>query len=114
MIRKENVFSKIPAKIPDEIFETLIETDTVKIERIISDGHITPEEDWYDQNFDEWVILVKGIAEILFEDEADPVKLKPGDHILIPAYRRHRVIRTDENQPTILLAVHMKNTGSER
>lgn len=53
--------------------------------------------------------MVKGLAEILFEDEADPVKLKPGDHILIPAYRRHRVIRTDENQPTIWLAVHMKN-----
>ncbi|MHB8110548.1 MAG: cupin domain-containing protein [Syntrophorhabdaceae bacterium] len=108
MIRKENIFSRIPARIPDEIFETLAETDTIKIERIISDGHTTPGDNWYDQNFDEWVMVVKGIAEILFEDEADAMTLRPGDYMLIPACRRHRVIRTDENQPTIWLAIHMK------
>lgn len=105
-MKKDNIFSKVPGSIPDEIFETIAENNNVKIERIISDGHTTPEENWYDQDHDEWVILLKGVAEITFEDEPLPVVLKPGDYVLIPAFRRHRVTRTDEKQPTIWLAVH--------
>ncbi|MBP1747663.1 MAG: cupin protein [Deltaproteobacteria bacterium] len=107
-MKKDNIFSRIPNTIPDEIFDTIIQNDNVKIERIISDGHTTPIDRWYDQERDEWVILLKGIAEILFENEPQPVTLKPGDHVLIPAFCRHRVTRTDEKQPTVWLAIHMK------
>jgi cupin 2 domain-containing protein len=105
-MKKNNIFSNIPPAIPDEIFETIVEKNGVTIERIISDGHTTPEESWYDQSHDEWVILVKGTAELVFEDGGQPVTLKPGDYILIPAFTRHRVTRTDPNQPTIWLAIH--------
>lgn len=108
-MKKDNIFSRIPGSIPDEIFETIVQDEKIKIERIISDGHATPEENWYDQDHDEWVILLKGMAEIIFEDEGQPVTIKPGDHVLIPAFCRHRVTRTDANQPTIWLAIHMKN-----
>lgn len=107
-MKKENIFLKVPAIIPDEIFETIVEKGNVRIERIISDGHTTPEESWYDQAHDEWVILLKGAAELVFEDEGQPVTLKPGDYVLIPAFARHRVTRTDANQPTIWLTVHFK------
>lgn len=106
-MKKENIFSRVPETIPDEIFETIVQNETVKIERIISDGHTTPEESWYDQGHDEWVILVKGAAELVFEDDAQPLTLKPGDYVYIPAFCRHRVTRTDPNQPTIWLAVHL-------
>ncbi len=105
-MKKDNIFLKIPSTLPDEIFETIAENENIRIERIISDGHTTPEDSWYDQDRDEWVILLKGIAEITFENEAQPLTLKPGDHVIIPAFCRHRVSRTDPNQPTIWLAVH--------
>ncbi len=57
-MKKDNIFSRIPASIPDEIFETIVQNENVKIERIISDGHATPEDSWYDQDHDEWVILL--------------------------------------------------------
>lgn len=106
-MKKDNVFSRIPTAIPDEIFETILEDGNVKIERIISDGHATPEDNWYDQAHDEWVMLLKGIAEMTFENEPQPMTLKPGDYVLIPAFTRHRVIRTDNKQPTIWLAIHL-------
>jgi cupin 2 domain-containing protein len=106
-MKKDNIFLRIPAAMPDEIFETIAENAHVKIERIISDGHTTPEDSWYDQDHDEWVILLKGIAEVTFENEPQPLILKPGDYVLIPAFSRHRVIRTDEKQPTVWLAVHL-------
>ena len=107
-MKKDNIFSRIPIAIPDEIFETIAQNENIKIERIISDGHTTPEDSWYDQDRDEWVMLLRGTAEILFENEGQPVTLKPGDYVLIPAFSRHRVLRTDSNQPTIWLAIHMK------
>ncbi|OPY01396.1 MAG: Cupin domain protein [Syntrophorhabdus sp. PtaB.Bin184] len=105
-MKKQNVFSPIPPDIPDEIFETIAASGTVRIERIISRGQATPQGSWYDESLNEWVILLKGSADILFEGEADPVTLLPGDHVLIPAHRRHRVTRTDKGEPTIWLAVH--------
>lgn len=105
-MKKDNIFSKIPNAISNEIFETIVVNKNVKIERIISGGHTTPEENWYDQRHDEWVILLRGIAEIAFEDEPQPITLKPGDYVFIPAFCRHRVTRTDDKQPTVWLAVH--------
>jgi len=110
-MKKDNIFLRVPAVIPDELFETIVQNENVKIERIISDGHVTPEDSWYDQDHDEWVILLRGIAEMLFENEGQPVTLKPGDHVFIPAFSRHRVTRTDANQPTIWLAVHLETVN---
>lgn len=105
-MKTDNIFSGIPADIPEEIFETIAESSPVRIERIISRGQATPQGVWYDQDLDEWVILLKGSAEILFDAEVRPLTLLPGDHILIPAHCRHRVTRTDDREPTVWLAVH--------
>ncbi len=105
-MKTDNIFSGIPADIPEEIFETIAESGPVRIERIISCGQATPQGTWYDQDLDEWVILLKGSAEILFDSGIQPLTLLPGDHILIPAHCRHRVTRTDEQGPTVWLAVH--------
>jgi cupin 2 domain-containing protein len=103
-----NLFKHIPPHFSEEQFETLAESGAVRIERIVSDGHASPPGEWYDQTWDEWVLLVSGGATLLFENNAAHVILLPGDYVMIPAGCRHRVERTDPTQKTVWLAVHFK------
>lgn len=80
----------------------------VRVERIVSSGQATPSGEWLEQARDEWVALLTGSAAIIFEGDAAPRELRPGDWLVIPAGTRHRVEWTDANQPTIWIAVHYK------
>ncbi len=102
----KNLFEDIPEKMPEEIFETLVEAKSFRLERIISDGQLTPEDEWYDEDENEWVILLKGRAALLLEGDKAPVILKPGDYLNLPAHRKHKVLWTDADEKTIWLAVH--------
>ena len=102
---KKNIFNNIPESIPDEIFETIIESDSIKVERIISKGQSSPPDFWYDQDQNEWVILLKGRAGLLFEGNNTPIELKPGDYHNIPAHTKHRVEWTDPDIETVWLAI---------
>jgi cupin 2 domain-containing protein len=104
--KTNNLFSDIPATLPTELIRTLAESAAVRIERIVSDGHATAPGKWYDQDRDEWVLLISGGATLIFADDAASLTLAPGDHIMIPAGCRHRVERTDATQKTVWLAVH--------
>lgn len=86
--------------------EALAVSGSVRIERIVSHGHSSPEEFWYDQPQDEFVILLRGAARLRFEDEPNAIEMKPGDWINISAHRRHRVDRTTPDEQTVWLAVH--------
>lgn len=100
-----NIFDCIPENLDEEIFQQLVDGDSVRIERIISRGHSSPESGWYDQDRNEWVLVLKGEAVLLLEDE-QTVNLKAGDYINIPAHKKHRVEWTDPDSETIWLAVH--------
>lgn len=102
----ENIFSNIADTISDEIFDNIIQTKNITIERIISRGHTSPKDFWYDQEKNEWVILLKGHARLKFLENYELVELKAGDYINIPAHCQHRVEWTDPHQETIWLAVH--------
>ena len=102
----ENLYEHIPANVPKELFQILAEKNGVRIERIVSDGHATPPDQWYDQGWDEWVLLISGEATLLFDDSAAPLVLKPGDYVMSPAGHRHRVEQTDPLHKTVWLAVH--------
>jgi cupin 2 domain-containing protein len=102
-----NLFLDVPANLPDELVQTLLSTPGVRIERIVSHGHASPEGFWYDQQTHEWVLLLTGAARLKFEGEG-PLDLQPGAFINIPARQRHRVEWTDPNQPTVWLAIHYK------
>jgi cupin 2 domain-containing protein len=102
-----NLFAEIPEVLEDENFQEILSRPGLEIERIVSRGHRSRENFWYDQDRDEWVLLIQGSAGLAFEGEPSPVALKPGDHVLIPAHRRHRVAWTSETEDTIWLAVHM-------
>lgn len=105
MLEQDNLFDKIPSESTQEIFNVLAQKDNVKIERIISKGHCSPESGWYDQEQDEWVIVLKGEAVLSFADGQE-IKLKPGDYLNIPAHTQHKVSWTDPSAETIWLAVH--------
>jgi cupin 2 domain-containing protein len=100
-----NIFDSIPADLSNEIFEDLVSSDKVKIERIISKGHTSPDFGWYDQEQNEWVIVIAGSAVIGFDDKPSAT-LKAGDYLNIPAHQKHKVAWTDPNVETIWLAVH--------
>ncbi len=101
-----NLFSDIPADLPDELIEALVDADSIHIERIMSHGHASPEGFWYDQEQHEWVVVLKGAAKLRFEDDDDVVEMGPGDYVNIPAHKRHRVEWTTPDEPTVWLAVH--------
>ena len=109
-MKLNHIFSEIPESTKDEIFETLLKTDHFKLERIVSSGQSTPSGEWYDQDMNEWVILLSGSAGLLFEGEVKEVVMNPGDYIHIPAHKRHRVAWTDKGLQTIWLALHYKGT----
>lgn len=106
-----NLFADLPLHLPTELFTTLLDAANVRIERIVSHGHASPEGFWYDQNLHEWVIVLKGAARLRFEDDEQPVEMKPGDFINIPAHRKHRVEWTTPIESTIWLAVHYGDHG---
>ena len=108
----KNIFSGIKNKSPDEIIETIIKTNQFKIERIISRGHATGKGYWYDQANDEWAIVLKGSAGLIFEGNNEEIILKSGDYVNIPAHKKHRVEWTDPEGETIWLAVHYQNDAS--
>lgn len=101
-----NLFAGIDAPLEAERVDVLLETPGIRLERIVSRGHATPPGRWYDQARSEWVIVVRGSAGLFFEGETDPRVLRAGDHVLIPAHRRHRVEWTDGREPTVWLALH--------
>lgn len=100
-----NIFDAIPENIDTEIFELLAKSETTRIERIISKGHKSPDSGWYDQEKNEWVLVLRGEAILLFEDGTS-VNLKAGDYINIPAHKKHKVEWTDPEIETVWLAVH--------
>ena len=99
-----NLFD-LPLPLPDdERCEILCGQATgLRIERIVSNGQVTPPGSWYDQELDEWVTVLQGEAELEYPDGRRCV-LRPGDTVFIPRHERHRVSRT--SQPCLWLAVH--------
>jgi cupin 2 domain-containing protein len=93
----------LPSNLPEELFTTLLEVTNLRIERIVSHGHSSPEGFWYDQDQHEWVLVLQGEARMAIEGETK--ELKPGDYIKIQAHQKHRVEWTTPDEPTIWLAV---------
>ena len=69
-MNKSNIFSQIPSDLKDEFFEDIVSKDGVNVQRIVSKGHKTTEFDWFDQDTNEWVILLQGEAVLSFENKS--------------------------------------------
>ena len=99
-----NFFSAIPEELPEELTTVLRAGEGVRIERIVSKGHCSPDGFWYDQDQAEWVLVLQGAARLQFEDRV--LEMRPGDFVNIPAHQKHRVAWTTPDEPTIWLTVH--------
>jgi cupin 2 domain-containing protein len=104
-----NIFDDLPHQLPKEVVQTLIRAADVRIERILSHGHASASDFWYDQPQHEWVIVLQGAARLQFEDGM--VEMKVGDFINIPAFKKHRVDWTTPKEPTIWLGVRYGDRG---
>jgi cupin 2 domain-containing protein len=104
-----NLFKEIPDALPDEFFQEILNRSNVRIERIVSRGHRSAEGFWYDQAWDEWVLVMRGRATVEIDRQPHPVALGPGDHLFIAAHTRHRVVWTDDKADTVWLAVHIQS-----
>ena len=89
-----------------EVIQQLASGRDFRLQRIVSAGQSTPDGQWYDQDQDEWVLLLSGSAEILFQEDETVVELEAGDYLHIKAHQKHRVSKTDPIQKTVWLALH--------
>ena len=101
----ENLLDAVPDDLRQEAATMLHRGGGLRIERIVSLGHASPPGFWYDQEEDEWVLLLEGIAVVEFEGR-EPVELRRGSYLNIPAHVKHRVAWTHPTQKTIWLAIH--------
>lgn len=104
-MESSNLFTGIPAHLPQELMQTLAAAGHVRIERIVSRGHASPPGFWYDQTKHEWVVLLKGRAALRFERGDRLLELGEGDFVNIPAHERHRVEWTAADAESVWLAV---------
>ena len=102
----QNLLADLPLGGGEESFMPILERPGLRIERIVSRGHVTPVDRPYEQAEDEWVMVVEGAARLWLDGKGE-VELGRGDHVLIPAGVRHRVTWTTASGPTVWLAVHI-------
>ena len=101
-----NLYAGVLEGAAEEEFRELLSAPGLRIERIVSSGQASPPGFWYDQDEDEWVVLLAGAAAVAVAGEPEPRQLRPGSYLHIPAHVRHRVEWTSSTPPTIWLAVH--------
>jgi cupin 2 domain-containing protein len=94
-------------KTSPEIFHRLYDTDNLIIERITSNGQTTANDEWLEENFNEWVLLLQGESKIKF-DTGEEYNIREGDYLFIPANIKHRVEYTSLKPECIWLAIHFK------
>lgn len=99
-----NLFENIPSHLEDELADILLLHENIKIEKIVSQGHSSPKQGWYDQEENEWVILLEGEATLVFKN-GKTLHMKKGDFLNIPAHEKHKVIYTSSEPKAIWLAI---------
>lgn len=99
-----NILELADEAFDSEILEDIVRSEHVRIERILSKGQASPEAGWYDQDENEWVVVLQGRGRLVFDDGTE-VELDTGSYMNIPAHKKHRVAWTDPDRVTIWLAV---------
>ena len=106
-----HLLTDVPSDLPEELTQALVQQGRLRIERIVSTGQASPAGYWYDQDEAEWVVLLQGEAQLLFDGDSQPRRLRPGDFVSIPAHCRHRVQWTTPDEPTRWSRMISSRTG---
>ena len=104
-IRVDNLFANLPELYESEQSLSLFEKPSIEIVRIVSESYSSPAGFWYDQDEDEWVVVLRGKATLEFE-EGQLVYMQEGDYVTISRHVKNRVRQTDPK--TIWLSVHVR------
>jgi cupin 2 domain-containing protein len=88
-----------------ERHERLLGEGGLRVDRITSNGYSSPVGEWFDQDCQEWVTVLEGEGVLGFEDGTS-VTMKKGEHLVLAAHRRHRIVRTSLHPPCVWLAVY--------
>lgn len=102
-VEKYNIFEEIVVDKNEEKFFEIFKNETIKVEKIVSNGQKSPQNFWYEQEKSEFILLLEGFAILEFENRE--VELKKGDCLNIEAFKKHRVKFTSLDEPTIWFAV---------
>jgi len=105
-LKSGNILAELPDARAHEVLDVLLARGGVTLQRIVSHGQATPDGEWYDQDTDEWVVVLIGGAGLEIEGEGSVRELGPGDFVFLPARERHRVAWTSADEPTVWLAIH--------
>ncbi|MES9992121.1 MAG: cupin domain-containing protein [Candidatus Thiodiazotropha sp.] len=98
-----NLFKPDRADSEKEYFETLLQSENITIERILSPPNTIT--DLSQQPHDEWVCVLQGSAKLEMDDRQ--ITLYRGDSVLIPSNTLHRVLTTSHQPHCIWLAIHI-------
>ena len=100
-----NLYENIPDPQPEEQVDLLLNRPQCRVERIVSWGQTTPSNAWYDQEEEEWIVLLQGEASLLIEKDGavEEVRLTQGDLLVLEKHQRHRVTYTSADPPCIWL-----------
>jgi len=93
-----------------ESFEDFFAAGDVRIERIVSRGHASPESGYYAQDWTEVVIVLCGQAKVEMEESV--YVLSAGDWLAIKPRMRHRVLETSQSPACVWCAIHIGERGS--
>lgn len=96
----------------EEYSEIIWQNEHLRLERIISCGHVSPQGFWYEQTEDEWVCVLQGEGEIEWANGSKTL-LTSGEYVLIPAQKKHRVSYTGRKPECIWLALFFEAAGKE-
>lgn len=100
----KNIFDNFLENNDKEFIEEILSAKNFKLERIVSEDHTSPPNFWYNQDKNEFVLLLKGKAKLSF-DNGEKYELNPGDYMIINAHQKHRVDWTDPDQKTFWLTI---------
>lgn len=107
--RPRHILAGVPARLEEEQFDTLLQTPGIRLQRVISPpAHTMRADEWFDQDEDEFVLVLQGRGALILEGQAQEIVLNPGDYLRLPAGLRHRIAWTDAQIPTIWLALHLQ------
>lgn len=97
-----NLFADALIPKENERFDMLLRHKNLVVERIVSSSRIQPQE--YVQSQDEWVLLIRGDAELKVDGKS--IALKEGDYLFLPAGVPHQVERTSEGAMWLVVHLH--------
>jgi len=108
----DRLVEALPEPAETEDVRIIWQSPNMRVERIVSYGHASEDGFWYDQDEDEWVMVLTGQGVLQIDGEAKPRTLEPGEAMKLPAHTKHRVVSTTADEATVWLAIFTRGPSA--